>query len=1101
MIGSRFERGDLIAQGAMGVVYKGLDRHTGTPVAIKQLKRDLIDLDETLIDRFQREGEALARLNHPNIVKMIAALEENGENYLIMEYVDGGSLRDWMGRVDQLPVERVLTLSIELADALARAHHLRIIHRDLKPDNVLLATDGTPRLTDFGLAHIGGSRLTGYGLAPGTFSYLAPEAFSDQPVDARIDIWAFGVMLFELLTGKHPFEARTLEATMSAILTRPVPDLEALRPGLPIPLIDLIYRMLEKDRTARIPNARLVAAELEAIHSGNSPAITPSAIRANATGLSSSSATAVIRQQHNLPATVLSFVGRETELAELSAKLGDPAISLISLIGVGGIGKTRLAIEAARAQIGAFENGVWLVELAPLSAPDRVAHAIAETLGFSIYPVGDPVDQLLSYLRDKSMLLVLDNFEHLLPAADLVMAILSAAPAVKILTTSRERLNLTTENIYSVGGLTVAEDMRSSAIRLFVQGAVRVRPDFHLPPADLPVVYQICQRVGGLPLAILLAAAWVENLNLREILTELEHSLELLETDLRDIPERQRSIRSIFDYSWERLGSAEQDVFKRLSIFRGGFMREAVSAVTGANLRTLTVLINRSLLRRSPIGRYEVHELLRQYAESKLELSPDDQTDARLKHAVYYIQFLAEQDNALQGSNQKAALLLIDEELDNLRTAWDQLEFLLNRFSSDLSASDLNTAWRSMFSLWYYYFFYRHLHEVAPWFAHAEAVLRKHPPSPVRNTLLGMCLAFYASAKWQLAHNEQAAAFQREAESLLEGINEPIILAKVKTINNFLNALLVMRFHPASPELYEQQTRLRATFAGEQQKWWATLAEILLFDTALRVGKNEEGKRHIQSAIRLATDTGDQLLLGWIYALAGHIYNQLGLYPEALDAGQEAETLFKNFGLKLSTVRHWFTLSQVYANLGDLEKSEYYAKEVVRITRDTGNRIRLFSAYALLNTLAWDQHNFGAALEYSQQMVGVMLHSPNQQFLAGAYVNVGQAASELRRFDQAWANFQEGLAISLRIKDIGGQLEALAGLANIFGIRGEPARAITWLTYFNNHPASNADIQAPIQRNLKRLRAMLSDEEILMAQNAAQTLELETLLSEALRPA
>ncbi len=274
IIANRYEIIRTIGQGGMGDVFQGRDRQTGELVAIKQLKPDIVNETPDLLERFRREGEALRELNHPNIVKMLAAVEEDGLHYLIMQYVEGGSLRDLLDRHPQLPVDQVLAIGIELADALTRAHHLKIIHRDLKPENVLLTEEGAPLLTDFGVARIGTrTRVTETGSVIGTYSYLSPEACMGEDLDPRTDIWSFGVMLYEMLAGQRPFDASQSTAVLLAILNNPLPDLAALRPDVPLSLADLISRMLQKEREQRVPSVRLVGAALEAILEGGDVAL------------------------------------------------------------------------------------------------------------------------------------------------------------------------------------------------------------------------------------------------------------------------------------------------------------------------------------------------------------------------------------------------------------------------------------------------------------------------------------------------------------------------------------------------------------------------------------------------------------------------------------------------------------------------------------------------------------------------------------------------------------------------------------------------------------------------------------------------------------
>ncbi len=260
---------DLLGRGGMGAVYRGRDLLAGHVVAIKALNPELITTNPETVIRFHREAEALKKLNHPNIVQMIATIEENGRHYLVVEYVDGGNLRQFLDKENQLPVRQVLRIALELADALSRTHHLRIIHRDLKPANVLLSAAGTPKLTDFGVASMADSGyLTQTGMWVGTPQYLSPEACNGEKLDERADIWAFGILIYEMLAGKVPFAGDTLMATLTAIFRHPLPDLTLIRSDIPEALINLIQHMLIKERDQRIGSMRLVAAELEAILQG-----------------------------------------------------------------------------------------------------------------------------------------------------------------------------------------------------------------------------------------------------------------------------------------------------------------------------------------------------------------------------------------------------------------------------------------------------------------------------------------------------------------------------------------------------------------------------------------------------------------------------------------------------------------------------------------------------------------------------------------------------------------------------------------------------------------------------------------------------------------
>jgi DNA-binding NarL/FixJ family response regulator len=267
LIKGRYQLDRLIGCGGMGDVYMGIDTLSGETVAIKKLRIELTGNMPQVVERFLREGEALRRLNHPNIVKVLTTVDEETRHYIVMEYVAGGSLADLLLRESQLPLERVVSIGLELSDALSRAHHLHILHRDIKPANILLAEDGTPRLTDFGLARIEQlPRLTESRSILGTFYYLSPEVLEGREVNERSDIWAFGVVLYEMLIGKLPFIGESPFELMWAIKNQPLPILENLRSGIPASLANLVRRMLRKDNPARVESVRQVGVELETIH-------------------------------------------------------------------------------------------------------------------------------------------------------------------------------------------------------------------------------------------------------------------------------------------------------------------------------------------------------------------------------------------------------------------------------------------------------------------------------------------------------------------------------------------------------------------------------------------------------------------------------------------------------------------------------------------------------------------------------------------------------------------------------------------------------------------------------------------------------------------
>ena len=361
-----------------------------------------------------------------------------------------------------------------------------------------------------------------------------------------------------------------------------------------------------------------------------------------------------------LPLSATSFVGRNAELIQLAHILRDPACRLLTLLGPGGIGKTRLAIEIAT-QADEFADGVVFVSLASVGSTNQIASAISDALHVPVAGQADPTHLLLSALRDRQLLLVLDNFEHLLDGAELIGTILEQAPAVIIVTTSRERLNLQAEWLFDVDGLAypaeeqhrpVAQDnltelLDYSAIELFVQRARQVRPALPLTASTLTTIARICQHVAGMPLAIELAAAGVRTLSLSEIERQISAHLFVLSTTLRDVPPRHRSLRAVFDHSWALLREAERILLSRLAVFRGGFTAAAAERVAEATTPTLLALVEKSLLRPergetwsssehgTPEPRFGMLEPIREYALERLEASPDAET-VHVRHGHYY---------------------------------------------------------------------------------------------------------------------------------------------------------------------------------------------------------------------------------------------------------------------------------------------------------------------------------------------------------------------------------------------------------------------------------------------------------------------------------
>jgi len=560
-------------------------------------------------------------------------------------------------------------------------------------------------------------------------------------------------------------------------------------------------------------------------------------------------------QRRKLPHQGTPFVGRAAELSALDALFAVSATRLVTLLGPGGMGKTRLAIALAEQLLAVerFPDGVCFVSLAPLSAPEQIVPALAEALGFPLdsgkQRVRPPRQQVLDYLREKQLLLVLDNVEHLLGdadegagAADLIAALLEAAPRVAILATSRERLQLREEHRYPLGGLDIpgAEDPSNySAVALFVQRAQPLRPGFAPEQDDLGVVAQICRLVDGMPLAIELAAGWVDTLALPDIAVEIARGLDLLATELRDVPARHRSMRAVFDATWQRMGAAEQAVFARFSVLRGGGTRGAVQAVTGATLPQLHALVGASLLyydtRRD---RYTVHELLRQYAAEKLAADPEDERATRDRHAANFCGLLRDLKADLQGARQREALLAIEADGENARAAW---EWAAQRQNVALIDQAID-------SLGHFYEWQGRAEEGAAAYRLAGVLVGSSAPETQR---VRAKILTWQSWCAHILGDTAAGALLEQSEYLLDGLDRTDVDTRAERAFVLLHAgqLAAERDFPAARAAYEQS---RALFRALGDRWGEAMALFGLGDATLNLaGDYDLAERWLSESLAL----------------------------------------------------------------------------------------------------------------------------------------------------------------------------------------------------------------------------------------------------------
>ena len=1064
IVGGRFEIMGLIRRGGVGEVYHGLDRQTGEKVAIKQLQVDAFGEEADSLQRFLREGDALRALHHPNIVRIVATVEDAERHYLVMEYVPGGSLGDLLRRDICVSVRQTVQIALDLADALTRAHRLHIIHRDIKPDNVLLAEDGSPRLTDFGLARLDSSTITRSGIMVGTYVYLAPEAFNGQPLDARADIWAFGVMLYQMLVGKVPFSGDTPGAIMLSVLTRATPDLETERADLPVALVDLIYRMLNKNMTQRVQTMRQVGAELEMIlrgadQSGSSPA---AAIFNRSVFAATPNLSQVALVPNNLPIQPTPFVGRERELDELARTFDTPGTRLLTVLGPGGMGKTRLALELAERQLAAFADGVYFVPLAPVNDVEWIISAIADALSFTCYDSDTPKKQVLNYLREKRLLLLLDNFEHLIGGAILVNEILQAAPHVKILVTSRERLNLQGAATYSIEGMAYPTQIDSydlplsdfdntpvsiqdyAAIKLFIQCVHRQQPELSLSESDLRLAARICQLVQGMPLGIELATAWIDTLPLTEIVVEIERSLDFLETELHDVPLRQRSIRAVFNYTWNLLTDDEQAIFTSLSVFRGGFSRDAAQHVADASLKALMHLINKSLLRRFPDGRYEVHELLRQYAEARLTINPQAELLIRAQHSAYYLKFPAARASRLKTREQTAALLEIETELGNIRAGWHYA----------LSRQDAAAIYPALESLWNFHVYCDRLQEGEELFRRTVEALQPLPAEGVTGLALGFAQILHAVFAHRVGQEELSQQHLESGTALLTRLGAVREKAFADIWNTFGTTETIIARIQQARQVLEQQ--------GDN--WGVATAYLCLGAYVNFYGDWRQAREHLLKSLSMAQSSGDPL--GQAGALGSLGWNcfQTGDYEEGHHYFDEARKLYRQTGTPGGVASMLSGMGTIDWLRGKFNEAETYLRESLDTYRRLGSRWGVGSCLSGLSVVAWRRGRPEDAIGPIQQAIAIYRELGVSRSVSNALVNLGHPLVDLGRDQEALKTFREALRLAVETGAILQTVEALAGIGAVYGYAAREIPALELLAFAYSHPLVSAEVRGIAER-------------------------------------
>jgi DNA-binding SARP family transcriptional activator len=818
--------------------------------------------------------------------------------------------------------------------------------------------------------------------------------------------------------------------------------------------------------------------------------------------------------RHNLPSTATSFVGRQTELLEIADLLANPDCRMLALVGPGGIGKTRLALQVAEEHRGLFEHGVYTVSLASVRDPAFVVSAIVQALGVPVYGQQELKAQLVSYLRAREMLLVLDNVEHLAACCDWLSELLRDAPQLVLLLTSRERPDLREAWIYEVEGLGYPEAdeaargvdavpatdavLVTDAVELFVQRAQQVDRHFALSaegmPGVLPDVLRICRLVEGMPLGLELAAAWMPQHTCAEIAEAIARNLDILVSTFRNAPDRHRSVRAAFAHSYTLLSERERAVFQGLALFHGGFDRTAAQAVLDASADELSRLCRKSLVRRLPSGRYQVHQLLRQYAEEQL-LGDDAARYAALlaRHADHYAHVVQAREVALKGGPaQLEALHEIAVEIDNVRAAWD---WAVAQVPARAALDVLRTALQGLYLFYTMHDWYQ---EGERAFARAVAALRDCSPSDGATSeacdlLVARLLVRQGKCCEFTRHNARAERLFQEALDRFErlGVTGERALALLG-----LGYVAHQRGEYAEAEARFEAALVLYKAVGDRWGIANTLSNLSL--VARRRGDFSPAKDYALESLAIRRDVGDRRGIASSLSNLGLVCCCMGEYAEAQDVLLESLATYREIDYKTGISNALSGLCQVEFYKDDLAAAQAYAQESLALYREVGDR---WGAAISLNNLGCMALELGAYPEAQRRLresiavyeeVGVM------SGLANALSNLGEACRHLGELDEAGRHLCAALRIAREIDARPIALEILVRLAALCVARGELERPLVWLAFVKQDPACLDAVKPKAEAAFVALRERNAEEVVARASAQAQDARFEEVVDDAL---
>ncbi len=704
-----------------------------------------------------------------------------------------------------------------------------------------------------------------------------------------------------------------------------------------------------------------------------------------------------------LPTPTTRFFGREQELEQLDRQLREGGYRILTIEGPGGMGKTRVALEAARRQLNHFADGVFFVPLVGVERADDIPSAIAHVMALPLNERTTPSDIVLRFLAERQVLLVLDNMEHLLEDVSWLLQLVQSAPRVLLLLTSRERLNVMAEDLYPLGGLahppaeaSLEEAASSPAVHLFVDRAHRLDKSFLLTADNVEAVIRICQLVEGLPLGIELASTWIREMECQQIAQHIEEGLDFLATDLHDLPPQHRSLRAVFDYSWSLLPREEQQALARLTLFRGGFTRAAAETVAGTTALCISQLRYKSLVRYDGNRRLKLHELVRQYAQEKLWLTPDEAEASQARHSAWYLDLLARMGDPLHGKTLRDAAAELLLELDNVRAAW---QYAVARGGDKLEVSTIRALGRFFRVVGYY-------KEGAMRFAEAAALYRRRlseePSAEPAVPLLLSCLVVEQVA---------CARYIENVAHMLDLLSEATALAR---------------------QVGAREVQLRS--------------KVLEGEVNYRLGRYQAGLSVLQPMLNELQDDDDPRLGGEIYFILGRILGNSGRLEQSNRYYEQALVVQRAVGNRIQEQQVLLYLAVNAILALEYERGARYLQEadgLLPATLSLSVRVRLVNVQGFV---AAALGQFGQAKELFEQVRHLSHQIGYRVQESHALHNLCVVHTLEGEWDAAEAAGQAALALGKRCEDPDAEICARMHLGFLALEQEQWARALGELT-------------------------------------------------------